>query len=54
MSYFRETPRRVTHRIDSSRDMRKAPKTSDRKPSKDKPAPLIQKSRCASCGGRHR
>lgn len=55
MSYFKSTPTRVTHRISNSPSPRAIPKTSDRKASASKPAPLTgQHGRCASCGGGRR
>lgn len=55
MMYFDKTPTRVTHQISRSASPRSIPKTSDRKPAANRPAPLTgHHGRCASCGGRSR
>lgn len=55
MKYFANTPTRVTHRIDQSPSPRSIPKTGDRKPAANRPAPLTGlHGRCASCGGKRR
>ena len=47
---FASTPHRVSHTISSSRSLKDIPRTTDRRPSPNKPLPL--KGRCASCAGR--
>ena len=52
MSYFKTTPNRVSHTISRTPSPKAIPKTSDRKASASKPAPLTGlHGRCASCGG---
>jgi len=51
IKHFNSTPHRVTHRISESPSPMNIPSSSARKPSSNLPAPLVQKTRCASCGG---